>query len=201
MKILGLSFSPREHGNTELLLNKVFSGAGRLGAETELFRVSGKKIEPCAGCGSCYKTGECRIQDDMQELYAKLLAADGIVFGTPVYYYNMTAQGKTIIDRTLALGHSDKGLRNKIGGVIAVGGSLGLVDAVKDLYFFMVIHQMIPANFIAAYASNKGDVEKLNKCNQAAVDLGMQMVRIAERNFKYPDEFRANHIGFGTHTW
>ncbi len=201
MKVLGLSFSPREYGNTELLLDNVFTGAGQLGAETELFRVADKKIAPCTGCGSCYKTGECRIRDDMQELYVKMQAADGIVFGTPVYYYNMTAQGKTVIDRTLALGHSGKGLRNKVGGVVVVGGSLGLVDAVKDLYFFMVIHQMIPANFIAAYASNKGDVEKLNKCMQAATDLGMQMVKIVESGFSYPEEFRANHIGYGTHTW
>lgn len=201
MKILGLSFSPRERGNTELLLDRVFSGASQSGAETELFRVADKNIAPCSGCGSCFITGECRIRDDMQDLYAKMLAADGIVFGTPVYYYNMTAQGKTVIDRTLALGHSGKGLANKVGGVIAVGGSLGLVDALKDLYFFMVIHQMLPANFIAAYGSNKGDVEKLNKCMKAAVDLGLQMVKIAGKNFRYPEEFRANHIGYGTHTW
>ena len=201
MNILGLSFSPREQGNTELLLGKVCAGATELGATTELYRVADKRIAPCDGCGSCFKTGECHIQDDMQELYKKMLDAEGIVFGTPVYFYNMTAQGKAAIDRTIALGHAGRSLANKVGGIIAVGGSLGLVDAVKDLYFFMVTRQMLPASFIAAYASNKGDIKKLGKCQQAAEDLGRQMVRIAEKKFTYPEEFKANHFGYGTHTW
>ena len=201
MKILGLSFSPREQGNTELLMDKVFAGARRLGAETELYRVADKAIHACDGCGSCFKTGECHIQDDMQELYGKMLEAEGIVFGTPVYFYNMTAQGKAVIDRTIALGHEGKSLANKVGGIVAVGGSLGLVDAVKDLYFFMVTRQMLPASFIAAYAASKGDVRKLEKCMKASEDLGMQMVKIARQGFKYPEEFKATHIGYGTHTW
>jgi multimeric flavodoxin WrbA len=201
MKILGLSFSPREEGNTELLLEKAFTGANQLEADTELFRVANKKIAPCDGCGSCFKTGECHIQDDMQALYIKMLEADGIIFGTPVYFYNMTAQGKAAIDRTIALGHAGKSLANKVGGIVVVGGSLGLLDAVKDLYFFMVTRQMLPASFVAAYASNKGDVEKLEKCMRAASDLGMQMVKIAEKKFKYPEEFKASHIAYGTHTW
>jgi hypothetical protein len=76
-----------------------------------------------------------------------------------------------------------------------------LLDAVKDLYFFMVTRQMLPASFVAAYASNKGDVEKLEKCMRAASDLGMQMVKIAGKKFKYPEEFKASHIAYGTHTW
>ncbi len=201
MKMLGLSFSPREQGNTELLLENVFGGARQLGADAELYRVAGKNISPCDGCGSCFRTGECHIRDDMQELYTKMLEADGIVFGTPVYFYNMTAQGKSAIDRTIALGHAGKDLANKVGGIVVVGGSLGLLAAVKDLYFFMVTRQMLPASFIAAYASNKGDVKKLEKCAQAARDLGMQMVKIAEKKFKYPEEFKASHIAYGTHTW
>jgi multimeric flavodoxin WrbA len=201
MKILGLSFSPREQGNTELLLDKVFSGAGQLGAETELYRVADKNIHGCKGCGSCFKTGKCQIQDDMQELYGKLLEADGIVFGTPVYFYNITAQGKAAIDRTIAIGHGGTSMANKVGGIIVVGGSLGLVDAVKDLYFYMAVRQMLPASFVAAYASNKGDIKKLEKCNKAAVDLGMQMVKMSAQGFKYPEEFKGSHIGYGTHTW
>ena len=200
MKILGLSFSPREQGNTELLLEKAFTGARQLEADTELFRVANKEIAPCDGCGSCFKTGECHIQDDMQALYIKMMEADGIIFGTPVYFYNMTAQGKAAIDRTIALGHAGKSLANKVGGIVVVGGSLGLLDAVKDLYFFMVTRQMLPANFVAAYASNKGDVQKLEKCMKAATDLGMKTVQIAGKEFKYPEEFKASHIAYGTHT-
>jgi len=201
MRILGLSFSPREQGNTELLLEAVLTGARQQGAETELYRVAGKDIRPCDSCGECFKSAECPIPDDMQGLYAKMLEADGIIFGSPVYFYNMTAQGKTVIDRTIALGHGGKGLENKVGGVVVVGGSLGLVDAVKDFYFYMVVRQMIPANFVAAYGSNKGDVKKLEKCMKAAVELGVQVVKIAEQKFTYPKEIKASHIGYGTHTW
>ncbi len=200
MRILGISFSPREQGNTEQLLEKVFSGARQLGAETELYRVADKNIQPCDGCGSCHKT-ECHIQDDMQELYSKMLAADGIVFGTPVYFYNITAQGKTVIDRTIALSGPGRNLANKVGGIVVVGGSLGLVDAVKDLYFYMATRQMIPANFVAAYAASKGDVAKLEKCLKASENLGKQMVKIAEKKFTYPEEFGSAHIAYGTHTW
>ncbi len=201
MKILGISFSPREQGNTELLLDSVFSGAREMGAATELYRVAGKNIQPCDGCGSCFKEGECHIQDDMQELYKKMQEADGIIFGTPVYFYSMTAQGKAVIDRTIALNQPGKGLANKVGGIVVVGGSLGLIDAVKDLYFYMITRQIIPANFIAAYAGNKGDVKKLEKCMKAAADLGRQVVKIAEKKFTYPEEFKAAHIAYGTHTW
>jgi len=75
-----------------------------------------------------------------------------------------------------------------------------LLDAVKDLYFFMVTRQMLPANFAAAHASNKGDVQKLEKCMKAATDLGMKMVKMAGKEFKYPEEFKASHIAYGTHT-
>ena len=198
MKIAALSFSPRVQGNTELLLETALAGAQKRGAETELIHIAGKSIAHCDGCGSCFINEGCHIQDDMQDLSRNLLACDGIIFGSPVYYYNITAQGKAFIDRTIAL--KGAGLTNKVGGIVVVGGSLGLVDAVKDLYFFMVINQMIPANFVAAYASQKGDVKKLGKCLKASEELGIQMVKIAEKKFTYPSDIKAQHIGFGTHT-
>jgi multimeric flavodoxin WrbA len=201
MKLLGLSFSPRKQGNTERLLERVFVGAERHGAQTDLYRAAEKEIRPCIGCGTCFQSGLCPIQDDMQELYDKLVATDGIVFGTPVYFYNMTAQGKAVIDRTIALINPDRTLANKVGGVVAVGGSLGLIDAIKDLYFYMVTRQMLPANFVAAYAAGEGEVDKLEKCMKAAEELGAQMVQIAEKKFTYPQEYMATHFAYGTHTW
>jgi multimeric flavodoxin WrbA len=200
MKILALSCSPRKQGNTVILLGEALKGAQAEGAEVELYSVVGKNIEPCDGCGDCWETGECHIKDDMQELYQKLLAADGIIFGTPVYFYSVTAQAKAIIDRTITLGRPDRSLANKVGGVVAVAGSLGLVDAVKDLYFYIVTRRMLPANFVAAYAGPEGDVRKLKKCMKEAYDLGRQMVQLAAKKFKYPTEFITPHIAYGTHT-
>jgi len=200
MKILGLSFSPREQGNTEILMHEVLESAREHGAETELCRTVEKNIKPCDACGHCFKTGECPIEDDMQEVYVKMLSADGILFGTPVYFYNMTAQGKCVIDRTIALNHGGKSLSSKVGGIVAVAGSLGLVDAIKDLYFYMVTRQMLPASYIAAYGSNKGDVKDYEQCSNAARALGKQMVEIIEKKFTYPED-KANYMAYGTHTF
>jgi multimeric flavodoxin WrbA len=201
MKILALSFSPREEGNTEIMLCEALVGAQTEGAEIEFYSVAGKNIQPCDGCAKCFKTGQCHIQDDMQALYDKMLAADGIIFGTPIYFYYMTSQAKAVIDRTIALNHPDRNLANKVGGIIVVGGSLGLSNAVKDLYFYIILRRMLPANFVAAYGGAKGDVHKLEKGKQAARDLGRQMVQLVEKKFEYPTEFMAPLIAYGTHTF
>lgn len=200
MKILGLSCSPRKSGNTELLLAQALEAAAGEGAETELLQTAGREIKPCDGCASCRKTGVCHIDDDMQTIYKKMVEADGIIFGTPVYFYSLTGQAKSLIDRTFALNGPGNNLANKVGGVITVAGSLGLIDVLKDLYFYMVVQRMIPASFVAAYAGRKGRVNDLPKANQAARDLGREMVRIAEQGFQYPDDITRPHIAFGTHT-
>jgi len=200
MKILGISCSPREQGNTVALLEEVLRGSAREGARTELYRVSGKTIEPCRGCRACWETGECPIEDDMQDLGNRMIDADGIVFGTPIYFYNMTAQAKAILDRTIALGRPGRNLANKVGGVVAVAASLGLADALKDLYFYFVTRQILPANYVAAYGGAEGEVTDLAKCMQACNDLGRQMVRIAAANFRYPEDIGRSSFAFGTHT-
>jgi multimeric flavodoxin WrbA len=200
LKILALSFSPRKNGNTEILLGEVLKGAQQEGAQTELIRVSDNEIRPCDGCRACWDTGECHIKDDMQNLYPKLLEADGIIFGTPVYFYSMAGQAKTFIDRTCALGLPGRNLANKVGGIVVVAGSLGLVDTLKDLYFYFVTRQMLPANNVAAYAGNKGEVANLPKCMTAAKDLGRQMALIAAKKFEYPVDIKRSGIAYGTHT-
>jgi multimeric flavodoxin WrbA len=198
VKILGLSFSPRTGGNTVVLLNQALGGAREEGAETELYTVVGKDIRPCDGCWACRETGQCHIKDEMQDLYDKLLEADGIIFGSPVYFYNMTGQGKTVIDRTIALNKPGRSLANKVGGIVAVAGSFGLADTVKDLYFYMITRRMLPASFIAAYGGGKGEVKNLEKCMKATKDLGKEMVLIAGKKFEYPAG--GTHIAYGTHT-
>jgi multimeric flavodoxin WrbA len=182
------------------LLELALKGAQQEGADVELYSVSGKAIEPCDGCFTCGKTGECHIKDDMQEIYDKMVAADGIIFGTPIYMHCMAAQTKIIIDRTMGLGSSEKGLANKVGGVVAVCGSLGLSSALKDLYFFIVTRPMLPANFVAAYGGT--ELTEMKQCMQATYNLGRQMVALVKMNFKYPTEFMGGIRGmaYGTHT-
>ncbi|MFH1032425.1 MAG: flavodoxin family protein [Chloroflexota bacterium] len=199
MKILALSCSPRRQGNTEILLDEVLNGARHDGAEVELYSVAGKKMEPCDACRACGETGICHIKDDMQELYDKLLAADGIVIGVPVYFYTMAAQAKIIIDRSIALSRPNRRLANKVCGLVVTAGSLGVIDVLKDLYFFIVARQMLPAHYVAAYAMGKGDVKKRELGMKAAFELGQQMVQIAAKKFEYPNIPRRS-IAYGTHT-
>jgi multimeric flavodoxin WrbA len=205
MKILGICCSPRKGGNTEILLNEALSGAKQEGSEVELFSVSGKHIEPCDGCRTCVKIGECHIKDDMQDLYDKMAEADGIIYGTPVYRYTMISQAKIILDRSLAVdypgddpGNRTRSIANKVAGVVAVAGSLGLVEVVKDLYFYIVTRSMLPANYVAAYALDKGDVRKRIEGMKASYNLGRQIVHLANMKFEYPKEFRRPPIAYGT---
>jgi len=200
MKILGVSCSPRKNGNTVILLEETLRGAAEHGADIELFSVSGKNIRGCDGCYSCLTKGECHIQDDMQPLYEKLIEADGIVFGSPIYFYGMTAQAKTIMDRTFALNIPGKSLANKVAGVIVVAGSLGLIDVLKDFYFFTTIKRMLPANFVAAYATEKRDAKQLKEGMNAAFRLGKEIVQLVDKKFEFPNEFPRNFFAFGTHT-
>jgi multimeric flavodoxin WrbA len=198
MKILAISCSPQKHGNTETLLDEALKGAQQEGVDVELYSVSGKTIQPCDSCRTCWKAGGCHIQDDMQELYKKLLEANGIIFGTPIYLYSLNAQAKTIMDRTFALDHHQTSLANKVGGVVVVAASLGLLDALKDFYFYFASMQMLPANYVAAYAQFKGDAQKLEKCMKAANDLGRQMAMLVAKKFEYPKEIAGSHNAYGT---
>jgi multimeric flavodoxin WrbA len=198
MKVLGLCCSSRQGGNTEYLIKEALNGAQQEGAEIEFYSVSGKDIKPCDGCHSCMHTGECHVKDDMQELYKKILESKGIIFGAPSYYYGMASQAKSILDRTTSLSRPGKNMANKVGSVIAVGGSLGLADIMKDIYFYMVSKQMVPANFVAGYGLQKGDVKSLENGIKAARDAGRQIVKIAAQGFEYPADIPGSVFGYGT---
>src|SRR3972149_6417042 len=100
MKVQGIVGSPRKGGNTEIMVREVLKSTHQSGADTDIFLIAGKAIAGCDACGSCARTGRCKIKDDMQELYQKMEWADAIVFGSPVSFNYVTAQAKAIIDRT-----------------------------------------------------------------------------------------------------
>ena len=136
----------------------------------------------------------------MQPLYEKLIEAQGIIFGTPIYLYGMSAQCKTIIDRSRALSIPERNMSNKVGGIVVVGGSFGNVDAVKDLYFYFATRKMLSASYISAYGIGPGDVKNLEKCMRATKDLGKLMVELVKKDFRYPVELIGPSIAYGTHT-
>jgi multimeric flavodoxin WrbA len=101
--ILVLSASPRKGGNSDLLCNQFITGAKEAGNKTEKIFLADRKIGYCLGCDYCQKNeGICLQNDDMAEILEKMISADVIVMATPVYFYTMNAQMKTLIDRTVA---------------------------------------------------------------------------------------------------
>jgi multimeric flavodoxin WrbA len=103
MKIIGFIASPRKAGNTAWAVNTILEGAKEQGgAETQAWCSADLAIQPCKGCLGCVKSGQCVINDDMQQLYHALKEADALVLGSPVYMGQMTAQAKTFTDRLFA---------------------------------------------------------------------------------------------------
>jgi multimeric flavodoxin WrbA len=100
MKIIAIVSSPRRgKSNTNLLVNSALEAAKNNGAETEIIDVTGLNIKYCIGCGVCWKSGKCCLSDDLQTVLDKIRDANGVIFSSPVYVNNMTAQLKTLLDR------------------------------------------------------------------------------------------------------
>lgn len=98
-KVLIISTSPRHNSNSHALAEEFASGAKDAGNDVEIISLRNKEIKFCMGCLACQKTGRCVIKDDAPEITAKMHDADVIVWATPIYYYEMSGQMKTMIDR------------------------------------------------------------------------------------------------------
>lgn len=100
-KVIILSASPRKGGNSDTLCDQFMLGVKEAGHQVEKIHVHQKKIGYCMACYGCKKTGKCIQKDDMDGILDKMIQADVIVLSTPVYFYSMDGQLKTLIDRTL----------------------------------------------------------------------------------------------------
>lgn len=110
--VLIISASPRKGGNSDTLCDQFAKGAQETGNHVEKLRLAELHIDYCSACYACKKLGHCVKQDDMTMVIDKMKASDVIVLATPVYFYTMDAQLKTMIDRTLG-GVQTPGLENK----------------------------------------------------------------------------------------
>jgi len=110
--VLVISTSLRAGSNSEALADAFLAGAAEVGHHTEKITLRGKTMAFCQGCLSCQKTGKCVISDDVVEIAGKMEQADVIAFATPIYYYEMSGQLKTLLDRANALYVSDYAFRD-----------------------------------------------------------------------------------------
>lgn len=180
MKVIGIVCSPRIDGNTEILVQEALNSAQGFGADIELVRLAKLKITPCDGCFSCRKTGECHIKDDMQRIYDKLLEADGIILGSPVYFWNVSAQAKILIDRSTRFA-KDHALRNKVGGIVVVTGRAGATTAFSTIATYFNLSRMTCAGGAIGHGGDRGEVRKDERGMAEAKALGRVMARLMKR--------------------
>ena len=110
--VLVISTSLRSHSNSHLLAQQFAQGAQKAGHQVQLVSLQGKQLHFCNGCMACLEAHRCVIEDDANAIVEKMGAADVICFATPVYYYEMAGQMKTLLDRANSLYDSDYAFRN-----------------------------------------------------------------------------------------
>ncbi len=91
--------SPRKNGNTDLLLKEAVRGIEASGIDVQTYSLNLMNIKPCQDCGGCNETGECIFEDDMSQIYDAIRSADRIILASPIFFFSVTAQVKTMIDR------------------------------------------------------------------------------------------------------
>ena len=111
-KVIVISTSLRRGSNSDMLADKFVEGAKTAGNEVEKISLVGKNIQFCKGCFGCQKLGRCVIDDDVNDIMAKVMQADVVCWATPIYYYEMSGQMKTLIDRMNAMYEQDYQFRD-----------------------------------------------------------------------------------------
>ena len=111
-KVIVISTSLRRGSNSDMLADKFVEGAMSAGNDVEKISLVGKNIQFCKGCMGCQKLGRCVIKDDVNDIMAKVLKADVVCWATPIYYYEMSGQMKTLIDRMNAMYEQDYQFRD-----------------------------------------------------------------------------------------
>jgi multimeric flavodoxin WrbA len=188
MKVVAFNGSPRRDGNTKILIDTIFEILQKEGIETEMVQLGNKKVHGCTACGKCKEKqdGKCHIQNDhLNYCIEKMVEADGIIIGSPVYFADVTTEVKALID---VAGYVTRAngflLKKKVGaGVIAVrrGGALHTFETINN--FFLINQMIVPGssywNF--AFGRNKGEVVNDEEGMQTMKDLADNMAWLLKK--------------------
>lgn len=195
IRILGICCSPRQGQSTFKAMEVCLDAAKETSpqVEVQLIELAGRKIGPCTACGICKKGLICGWEDDFGELIPVLSDPQvaGIIIGTPVYFGGMTAQCKAFIDRCVVFRRNGWLLRDKVGGVLAVGGvrNGGQELTLQSVRAAMLCHDMIcvsdgkdSAHFGAAlFSGGTGGIEADQDGLNTARNLGSRVAELAGR--------------------
>lgn len=188
MKVLAISGSARKDGNTATLIREVFAELEKEGITTELVQLAGKHIHGCAACYGCFKNRDmrCSVKDDFtNELIAKMIAADGIILGSPVYFADISSEMKALIDRSgMVARANDDMFRRKVGAAVIAVRRAGAIHAFDSINHFFLINQMIvPGSryWNIGIGREKGEVGKDEEGIQTMRVLGQNMAWLMHR--------------------
>jgi len=177
MKILALIGSPRQGGNTDLLIDKMLNGAKSKGYTTTKLYLYDYNISLCTDCRKC-KKGDyiCCINDEMSTIYELMESADVIVFGTPIYWYGPTAKMKMLIDRMRPFVENKK-LEGKQAVIVAPSAegpvACGPMLEMFDKMFVYLKVERVGTVFVKAY--NKGEIAKNKEELDKVLELGASL--------------------------
>lgn len=183
MKVIAILGSPRKEGNSATLAQEALKGAASMGAETAVFYANDLSVKGCQACYACKKLGKCVIQDDMTPLYHEILSASAIIFSSPIYMWEMTAQLKLVIDRLYAyfnLDHTSRLPKIKVGLIFTQGNPdpfkfQPYMQQVSNLLQFLGFGQ---TQTLYAYNWREPDCAKRDRAMlKSAFDLGCQLVK------------------------
>jgi multimeric flavodoxin WrbA len=188
MKVVAFNGSARKDGNTAILLKRVLKVLETEGFETELVQLAGKQIRGCNACRTCYnvKDKRCVIEDDkVNEYIVKMLEADAIILGSPVYFSMMSPEMKALIDRAGYVARANEDMfQRKVGAaVVAVrrAGGMPTFDAIN--HFFLISQMIVPGSsyWNIGIGNKKGEVESDEEGMKTMDDLGKNMAWLIKK--------------------
>jgi len=177
-----------DESNTAIVIKTVFAELERKGIETELIQFAGGPIRGCTGCGACFKTkdNKCSIKDDaFNEYMQKMIEADGIILGSPVYFSDVTAEMKALIDRAGMVSNANGGLlKHKVGAaVMAVrrGGATHAFDTMNHFLHYMQMFLVGASYWNMVYGRQVGEVQSDEEGLRNMQVLGENMAWLLEK--------------------
>lgn len=186
IKVLGISGSARKNGNTAILIRKVLEELNTAGIKTELLQLSDLMIEPCKACWNCCGQKNCIHKKDMFcEVFEKMIAADGIILGSPVYSANISSRMQAFIERAAVVCDMNPGLlTHKVGTAVAVARRGGALQALDTMNHFFLNHDMFVIGstyWNMAYGQTPGEVMKDQEGMQTMKNLGKNVVYLLKK--------------------
>ena len=188
MKVTAFNGSARKDGNTAILIKYVFRELEREGIETELVQLAGSSIHGCIACMKCHenKDQRCAVKEDIvNDCIEKMVAADGIILGSPTYFANVSTEMKALIDRAgMVSMANDYMLARKVGAAVVAVRRAGSIHVFNSINHFFFIGQMIvpgSSYWNLGIGRQKGEVEKDDEGIRTMKNLGRNMAWLLKK--------------------